>query len=113
MKTQLKKLLFLGYIHEFFHYLPARIFGLEPEINPTITYHQPAPHFWQEITILMSPFAFFCLVFFSAAVDLKNNFTGWRDLTRWLNFLIAIGWMGTCLTDLKQFIRYLQECRNE
>jgi hypothetical protein len=49
-----------------------------------------------------------------AWLGLTKNYTGWRDLTRWLNLLIAIGWLGTCWTDFNDLMDMLSEgSRNE
>jgi hypothetical protein len=110
LKAFFKFFLNFGYVHEIFHYLPAKAFGLKATISPTYVSYRPAPDkLWKHVVITAAPMVAFIPLLILAWLDLTKNYTGWRDLTRWLNLLIAIGWLGTCWTDFKELIEMLSE----
>jgi hypothetical protein len=113
MKTILKRFLYLGYIHEAFHYFAARSFGLKAKIYPTYTSYKPIPDkLWKHLLIVAAPIMGFIPLVILTWIDLTFNLTGWRNLTRWLNFLIALSLLGTCLTDFAQIRKLISGRRN-
>ena len=64
--------------HEFLHYLPARLLGLEPEIHWDRSCSYPAPKVWQNVVIALTPFV-------CGAVAFVLSLAGWALFARTLN----------------------------
>ena len=95
--------------HEFLHYLPARLFGLEPELYWDRSASYPAPKAWQECVITLTPFVCGSVAFVASLI-------GWALFAHTLNqhliwscvAWVLFWWTAGSITDLEYIWHYLR-----
>ena len=93
--------------HEVFHYLAARLFGLEARIEPGVTRFGCGPR-WQLITVALAPAAV-------GVLPLAFCIWQWTQAEpRWVPFwsllcLPFIGWYVACGDDFRSALRFWRD----
>ena len=105
-------LLAFGYVHEIWHYLAARFFGLNATIEPTHVWHETPDAPWKTVVISIAPFLVFTTAFLAVLYFWPRYAKTAADHRIWFGWAaICLGWMGTCLTDLRSLVRFFKTGR--
>jgi len=107
IKKLINLYLYFGYLHEVFHYIPARMFGIWAELHKTYVLHDSDIPSWKHIVITLCPaFVDSILVVLCVLGWVKNAKTP-ADHRIWAGwFLISVSWLGTCLGDFRDFVYF-------
>lgn len=93
-----KKLDVLCYMHEIFHYLPAKIFDLDPEMHPTsTTFALEKANDWQIMIITLMP------AYIGSIWLLIAFYFQYMEL-----WIISVFWMAACWFDFVNVYKYLK-----
>ncbi len=109
MLTSFRKLVFWAALpHEIFHYLAARLLGLETYLDAGITWVRKGPR-WKSLLAALAPafvglvmLSFFVWGYFTKAITSEQR-------TAWLLWIVfALSWLTACGQDFLAVIRLLK-----
>jgi hypothetical protein len=94
-----------GYVHEALHYIPACLFGLNPQIEMTRVKYKIPDKSWKEFVIAITPLSVFLTVLILAIAGWNRSAKTPADNRIWAGWiLVCLGWIGTCLADVKKAV---------
>jgi hypothetical protein len=109
MKKLTEFLYTFGYIHEIFHYLAARAFGLKATLGKTRVRHEIPEEDWKYLVIVLAPFSVFFVALVLVIIGWIKNAKTPYDHRRWAGWAaICLGWIGTCWNDLTEAYRFIK-----
>ena len=99
----------IGYLHEFWHYLPARLFGAKTELHPDGLVFEGEMTGVQYLVIILTPawIGILGLAFTVSAWPLLGG-----HLSPYAHLIFWCGWLLSCWNDLQDARRFLKDCEN-